>query len=61
MKELEITYNNIRLDILKCKDGEIEEEKVKQSIRDFEAKFKDDLYTEKLWDFYELIINRKTK
>lgn len=61
MKQLETTYNKIRLYILKCKDGEIENETVKQQIRDFEAKYKDDAHTEKLWDFYELIINRKTK
>lgn len=53
-------YNQIRLDILKAENKE-ENEAIKESIREFDDKYKVAIMVERLWDFYELIINKKTK
>ena len=61
MKETIYTYfNTVKLEILRAKTEEAEEQ-AKKSIRAFTEEIQDEGLDQQLWDFYDLIINYKTK
>ena len=57
---IERQYHQLRLDILKAETDQ-DKEQVKESIRAYEKEEGDPILAGDLWDFYDLIINKKTK
>jgi hypothetical protein len=55
---IEKQYHQLRLDILRAETEE-EKEQVKESIRAYEKENEDPVLAGDLWDFYDLIINKK--
>lgn len=55
---IEKQYHQLRLDILRAETEE-EKEQVKESIRAYEKEDGDHVLVGDLWDFYDLIINKK--
>jgi len=59
-KKIDLEYNQIKLNILKSNEPE-EHEKVKESIRQFGTDYELEDMTQQLWDFFDLMLNKKTK
>lgn len=59
--DIDSEYNQIKLNILKVEySTDQEKEVVKESIRKFENDYELNEMNSRLWDFYDLIVNRKT-
>ena len=58
--KIDLEYNQIRLDILRAEDSKKLQKAIKESIRKFEKDYGVKIMVSRLWDFYDLIINKKT-
>ena len=59
--KIDLEYNQIKLNILKVEfESDEAKEVVKKSIRKFAEDYELKEMNSRLWDFYDLIVNRKT-
>ena len=59
--KIDSEYNQIKLNILKVEfESDEAKEVVKKSIRKFAEDYELKEMNSRLWDFYDLIVNRKT-
>lgn len=59
MKNIEIQYHKLRLNILKALQNEYEIDKLKKEIKEFSDNYPETKYPELINNFFNLIINKK--